>query len=213
MKKTFLFIIIFPFLLFSEVSKDVIFDTGKSLLLPGYGFFGLDKKVNSIPFILSETILLPFFTYLTFDANRKGDDALNFASYILSKNVSEYPENLLTKMEFYTSYRDYNIKVISKARSLYPDDYEKQLDYINKNIVPDSLGWEFSSDSARVYYSDLRKSSRELKQFSYYTLIAISINHIVSGIYTYFVSKEIRNIDFDTQLDSKGIKFNFGVKF
>jgi len=92
MKKVFFLVIIFPFLLFSSVQKDVIFDTGKSLLLPGYGLWGLDKKVNSIPFIVSETILLPFFTYLTFDANKKGDDALNFASYILSKNISNYPE-------------------------------------------------------------------------------------------------------------------------
>ncbi len=212
MKKIF-FILILPFFLFSSVQRDVIFDTGKSLILPGYGLWGIDKKVNSIPFIVSETILLPFFTYLTYDANRTGEDALNFASYILSKNISNYPEKILTKMEFYTSYKDYNIKVISKARSIYPTDYEKQLDYINENIVPDSLGWEFFSDSARLYYSDLRKSSRELKQFSYYTLIAISVNHIVSGIYTYFVSKEKRNIDFDTRIYFNEIKFNIGVKF
>lgn len=211
--KKFLLIIVLPFLLYSQVQKDILLDAGKSLIIPGSGLWSIDKKVNSIPFILSEVILLPFFSYLTIDANKTNEDALNFASYILSKNISNYPENLLTKMEFYTSYRDYNTKIISKARTLYPDDYEKQLDYINKNIVPDSLGWEFFSDSARLFYSDLRKNSRELKQLSYYTIVAISLNHIISGVYTYFVSKENRKVDFESEVEIDRIKFNIGVKF
>ncbi|MEJ5306956.1 MAG: hypothetical protein WHT27_01485 [candidate division WOR-3 bacterium] len=211
--KKILLIIIFPFLIFSQVQKEVFFDAGKSLVIPGYGLWGIEKKINSIPFIASEVILLPFFSYLTINSKQTNENALNFASYTLSRNISNYPENLLTKMEFYTSYKEYNTKIITKARTLYPDDYEKQLDYINKNIVPDSLGWEFVSDSARLFYSNLRKSSRELKQLSYYTVIAISLNHIISGIYTYFVSNEKRKVNVESEVDFNGFKFNIGVKF
>ncbi|MEO0281756.1 MAG: hypothetical protein ABIN05_05350 [candidate division WOR-3 bacterium] len=211
--KKLLLIIIFPFLIFSQVQKEVLLDVGKSLIVPGYGLWSIDKKINSVPFIASEVILLPLFSYLAINSKQTNEDALNFASYVLSKNVSNYPENLLTKMEFYTSYKEYNTKIITKARTLYPDDYDKQLDYINKNIVPDSLGWEFFSDSARLFYSDLRRGSRELKQLSYYTAMVISLNHIISGIYTYFVSSEKRKVNFESKVDFNGLKFTIGVKF
>lgn len=214
MKKRFLIIfILLPLFVFSEFNRDIIKDTGKSFILPGYGLWELDRKFNSLPYIVFETLLVPAFVYLSHSSVKTGEDALNFVSYSISKNVSNYNEKLLTKMEFYNSHKDYNTKIISQARSYYPNDYEKQMEYINENIVPDSLGWEFTSDSIRMIYSDMRKSSREFKQFSYYTLALLTINHIASSLNTFFVSKDIRNIHLKTEGWLDRINLKIGVNF
>jgi len=212
-KKLLIIFLLLPLFVFSEFNKDIIKDTGKSFILPGYGLWELDRKLNSLPYIVFETVFVPAFVYLSYSSVKTGEDALNFASYSISTNVSNYPDKLLTKMEFYNSYKDYNTKIISQARAYYPDDYEKQMEYINENIVSDSLGWEFPSDSIRMIYSDMRKRQREFKQFSYYTLFFVAMNHIAGAVNTFFVSKDLRNIHLKTEGQLDRINLKIGVNF
>ena len=135
-------------------------------------------------------IIVSGFMYFSSDYYR--NNALDFGSLAFDKNISDYDERILMKMEIYENSDYYNSLLSSKARDIYPEDTEKQDEYISTNTIPDSLSWQWINDDIESFYF-MRKQSRALKQYFLYSVSAIAVNHLTSAIFTFFnVNKKIK---------------------
>jgi len=188
--------------------------TGKSLLLPGWGLYGMNEENGAKAFFSSEALLISATASLFVNSENNRVNALNKASYSLSKDVSSYPENVLLKMESYLSSDDYNASLPSKAREAYPDDPEKQLEYITSKSIPDSLSWSFKSEDDMRSYSFVRAEYRRLREFAAYSVTALALNHLVSAAVTYFRADDyFKKIEFIGGFGLKSAGFTIGVRF
>ncbi len=166
----------------------------KSLILPAYG----EKDYNKTAFysFLGTEIFISANTIFDYYSKEKYfNDAIDYASLNINKNVSLFPDRLLLKMEYYVSSDEYNAILPLKARDLYPDDIEKQKEYIEENTVPDSLSWDWGSEETMEEYYDMKKNSRMYEQIFLISASALVINHLSSFIFTYFDVKSKINID------------------
>ena len=185
MKKFILIFLILSCIILYSNDYTPIKKASLSLLLPGYGLKDYSNNVYK-GFMCSEVFIASISIFNYFKSTNDNNNAINLASLNFNKDISQYPEELLTRMAFYENSDEYNVLLPSKARDLYPDDVDKQLEYINENTIPDSLSWQWSDTLSLNNYYYMRKSSRLFKQFFTISLSTLIINHIASSIFTYF---------------------------
>lgn len=166
-----------------------------SLLIPGTGLHKSGNSIAGFSFNAVEaaaiiTTAVSYYTYSNYAQN-----ALNFASLNLGKDISLYPDDMLGKLEYYDSSDEYNALLSSKARDIYPDDPAAQAEYIEKNWVPDSLSWEWDKTDTKEEFYVLRKNSRTYRQLFTVAGSAIIINHVLSAVISY--------IDTDSRFKNK----------
>ncbi len=167
-------------------------NAGFSLLFPGTGLHNTGNSKGGYIFNTVEIAGIIVSGFMYFSSDYYKNNALDFGSIAFSKDISNYNEKILMKMELYENSDYYNSLLSSKARDIYPNDTEKQEEYISTNTIPDSLSWEWNSDDIESFYF-MRKQSRVLKQYFIYSISAITINHLTSAIFTFFnVNKKMQ---------------------
>jgi len=202
-----MFIAVYP------VPKEYL-HTGVSLVFPGMGLIKIQEENSAKAFAASEIILLGTSASMFLKSQYDKDNSVDYASYVLNKNISSYPEEILLKMESYMSAEEYNATLPAKARQIYPNSTEDQLEYIESKTIPDSLSWEYSLESDREAYSSMRSSSRRFKEFMFYSLTGAAVNHIASAIFTYFKASEFyKPVEFNGGFGMNSFIISIGVKF
>ncbi len=186
-----------------------------SLLVPGTGLHRSGNSIAGFSFNAIEaaaviTTAVSYFTHSNYAQN-----ALNFASLNLGKDVSMYPDDLLGTLEYYDSSDDYNALLSSKARDIYPDDPAAQTEYIENNWVPDSLSWEWDDTETKEEFYLLRKNSRTYRQLFTVAGSAIIINHVLSAVISYIDtdSRLKNNIETAGFVYDKGFNLSLKVRF
>ncbi len=193
MKKIIIILIIIAISIYTFAGiNEPLKNAGLSLLFPGTGLHNTGNNKGGYIFNAVEItgIIVSGFMYFSSDYYR--NNALDFGSLAFDKNISDYDERILMKMEIYENSDYYNSLLSSKARDIYPEDTEKQDEYISTNTIPDSLSWQWINDDIESFYF-MRKQSRALKQYFLYSVSAIAVNHLTSAIFTFFnVNKKIK---------------------
>lgn len=215
MKRFILILSIFPiFIAGFEIPKTFVY-TGMSAVFPGWGLINAGQCKTGAVFISSEAVLLgTAFSFYSI-SNRQEENADDYGSYILSKNISSYSDFVKLKMESYISSDEYNLGLISKARNIYPDDIGKQDDYIENNSIPDSLSWDWKDESFMDKFYSYRTDAKKYNELFSYSATAIIINHVASSIFTFLKTKELLK----TEMKVEGYYFpgnymiDIGVKF
>lgn len=208
-------IFVLPLFLAIELSASpALVQSLKSAAFPGWGLTSVNQDVQSKAFYAAEGVLALTCASLFIGAQSASENAIDLASYSLTKDVSDYPEYALLKMESFISSSDYNEMLSVKARELYPNSVEKQEEYVLAKSIPDSLSWEFLSESDMSRFAYKRTDARKLREFAFYSISALALNHIVSAVYTYFKASEFfKPLEFNGGFGLKSAEINFGVKF
>ncbi|MCK4524389.1 hypothetical protein KAU15_05635 [candidate division WOR-3 bacterium] len=190
-------------------------NAGFSLLFPGTGLHNTGNSKGGYIFNAVEITGIIVSGFMYFSSDYYESNALDFGSIAFNKDISAYDERILMKMELYENSDYYNSLLSSKARDIYPDDTEKQEEYISTNTIPDSLAWEWDNDDVETFYF-MRKQSRVLKQYFIYSISAITVNHLTSAIFTFFnVNKKMQESipDVSGFYDGTNFVLNVGMNF
>lgn len=158
----------------------------KSAAIPGFGELSLKKKSGYI-FLLTEVFAWSSRAYFLEEARIFEKDAYRYAITYSGINANKLSKEHYDLMSRYNSSGfqpgGYNEKVLQKANALYPNNKEKQTEYLNENaILDDNLTWEWESREHRRQYSIRRKNADHNRDYAKAMVGAIIANHLVSGL-------------------------------
>jgi len=214
MKKVLLILVlvVFAFSIYSY-DKPLVY-MSKSLLIPGWGFVSDGLKAGYAFSAVEATAIVAAVSFYS-ASKYYSNNSIDYASIYMNRDASALSGDILTKMELYISSDRYNELLPLRARDIYPDDPDKQKLYIEKNTIPDSLGWVWNDEEKLDKYYKLRAGQRIYERYLTYTIAGIVLNHVVSAISNYiYADKRLKNsLIIDGNVDFDGVGVNIGVKF
>ena len=179
-----------------------------SMVMPGWGeVIQGEKNKARVFFIIEGSIWLSYFGF-----NYLGDkfdySARAFAIDHADANAVRRDNEYFDAIEDYLSSEDYNLEVERTASYYYPDDPQRQQEYIEEHGYFNEDTWEWDTLSSRIYYWERRKIARDnYRRASFMPGFAI-INRIISVIDVVVFKKEER-FGLDTRSGRIGIYYKF----
>uniref|UniRef100_A0A7C3URJ7 DUF5683 domain-containing protein n=1 Tax=candidate division WOR-3 bacterium TaxID=2052148 RepID=A0A7C3URJ7_UNCW3 len=156
--KLMIFLLIFVPILFADLPKGI--NLISSALLPGSGELLLREKIRGELFLLTDGLLwLSFFSARSL-GNFINQDAILFSAEHAGANGEKRDDDYYKYLEEYNSADEFNEIILREARNRYPDDPEKQKEYLKKYGYFGEDAWSWESDSARIRYWRMRRRAR-----------------------------------------------------
>lgn len=205
MFKKIIFLLIFITFSHAQLLDRINSNAFKSLLIPGLGEYGLDKKEHSKFFFIAET-----FLWLSFLGSQKGyswykDDYMMFGSYHANIDLDVVPDYKLSKLIVHMSQYD-NMEEFNETM----DRQRRDDSYTN----PEIYEWNWDSDDNRNKFNDIRIKSSNLKQINNFTISALLINRLISFFNTIYLSDKKYNLNSSIRpLKDDGLMFYFNINF
>jgi len=157
----------------------------KSAIVPGMGQVTMGKNHGYV-FMGNEVILLSGLYYFHNESDLKLNKAYDMALHDAHIKPGKYSDDYLAKVGKYSTngfdVNGYNTSVREHAILLYPGDTQAQQDYFNHNMIPDSQGWSWDTNADRKKYTDLRKQSLDMKDYTKVVTGMIIANHLINLI-------------------------------
>jgi len=198
--------------LISGTSKEVspIF----SFVLPGSQYVTLGEK-RALIYAFSEVFIGTMYGIYSYK-----ERSLFYASRVFAYErsgailPSHYDSNWRL-VEAYLSYDDYVTYLYRVARQIYPDEPEKQDQYVKERLP--KIRWKWESVDAYMAFQDYLKSYRELQGKRTLTVGLLILNHLASGV-DHIVSKEVRkrtklDIELKSEIMPDGLSFACFFKY
>lgn len=177
-----------------------------SLVVPGTGELLLKEKKGEY-FIYSDIIFISFYQTFKFLAKRDNQNAKIFACQYAKANFSQ-KEKYFNLLEIYSSNEEYNEEVLKDARNQFPDDPEKQKEYLRKNGYFDNDAWRWENNSLKLDYFRKRREVRNKKMVSSFFLSGSILLRIGSFLNCLFFSKN-KNLSLEFLPSGLKISYNF----
>ncbi|HOH46352.1 MAG TPA: hypothetical protein PLX59_00810 [Candidatus Cloacimonadota bacterium] len=140
----------------------------------GYAMLGAEIGLWGTLFFLSNEQKLSQTDYV--------DYAIRYAHI----SPGDYSQDYYSHLSRYSSsgYEagGYNAMIRQQARDLYPYDSASQQQYIDANIYPEELGWQWESLANRREYNKIRIYNKNLKDYSKIATGVLVLNHLISTI-------------------------------
>lgn len=157
----------------------------KSALIPGWGQLSTGNNYG-YGMLASEAMFWAAYLYNDNEQDLREKASYDYALKYSHINPGKYPAQYYRDLsKFDSSGFDaggYNAMVRQTAIDMFPYDPDGQQAYIDENMYPDAMSWQWDSYQLRKKYSGKRKDILELKdQAQLFTGIIIA-NHIISGI-------------------------------
>lgn len=151
-----------------------------SVALPGLGELYMGERDDALrAFAIEGAIIISYL-----GLHRYGDilrnDYLKYGRMHAGMS-SNRDEDYLEAVEWYQSSEAYNISVREEARWLFPDDREKQMEYVAQNEIPPEHSWRWEHAEWLVF-RDLRKRERGTALHASYCIGLSIANRIISAI-------------------------------
>jgi hypothetical protein len=179
-----------------------------SAAVPGLGQLieGNTGKARTF-FIVEGSIWLAYAGFNYF-GNELNSSARAFAIDHSGANAMREDDEYFNALEDYMTTDDYNLQVERNASWLYPDDIERQQEYITEHGYFDEDAWSWDTLSNRTAYWEKRKSAREnLRRAQFMPGFAL-INRIVSVLDVVLFTEEDQ-IHLDSRPGRIGIYLRF----
>lgn len=179
-----------------------------SAIMPGWGEMILKRKNEARAFFIIEGSL--WFSYWSFNwSGHKLESssrafAVNHAGANPARKDKEYFDNL----EDYLSSEKYNLIIEREASNYYPDDPQRQQEYIRENGYFGEDEWQWDDTTNKVIYWEKRKSARENFRRATFITGFIIINRLISVI-NVAVFKEGTRLGFETNHNRLGLVYKF----
>ncbi len=179
-----------------------------SLLVPGLGEAIQGQRVKARAFFTVEgSIWLSYFGFSYF-SSKTDHSARAFAVEHAGANPNQTDDDYYNALEDYLCSDDYNLVVERDASWYYPDDPEKQSEYIKKNGYFAEDAWKWDAVTNKTHYWERRKSARTWKRRAQFMPGFAVINRIVSVIDVVVFSNQ-ENFGLDTRPGRIGFYYKF----
>lgn len=154
----------------------------KSLVLPGWGERSIGAAGRGNTFLATEVSLWVGFGLLKAISNRAHDEMISKVVSAAQVNPADKSAGYFDDVGNYNSFTDYNDQMLRDRNPylLYPEGQGYE--------------WNWSSESQRKSFKDIKFKRNLYSQFTVYTLGAITINHVVSAIDAVWLSKSSLNL-------------------
>jgi hypothetical protein len=179
-----------------------------SAAVPGLGQLieGQTGKARAF-FIVEGTIWLAYLG-LNYYGNELDMSARAFAIDHSGANPLRDDDEYFSAVEDYMTTDDYNLQIERQASWLYPDDIERQQEYIDEHAYYGEDTWSWDTLPNRTTYWEKRKSAREnLRRAQFMPGFAL-INRIVSVLDVVLFNEDDR-----IHLDSRPGKIGIYLRF
>jgi hypothetical protein len=178
----------------SGASSAISDDRGKSrakalafsTLLPGAGQYYAGKKGRAKFFFLTESAIWTSFIVFEVQGYLRKDTYVDYAQLMAGVDAEGKPEDFYRALGRYTRSDpgpgSYNEDVRREARALYPDDKQKQDQYLQENGYFGKDAWQWQTEEDQAYYRSLRKKSQlSFRRATYMVGVAVA-NRILSAM-------------------------------
>jgi len=157
----------------------------KSAILPGWGELSNGSSVGYV-FLASEASLWGMRFYFANEAIINEDAAFDYAvRYGKIDSKGTYDENYYQHLSKFNSSDEpggFNEDVRRTALSRYPNDSDKQQEYIDSNIYSDEFAWKWDNREQRSDYTKLRNDFSHNNDYAKTMVGVMVVNHLISGI-------------------------------
>jgi hypothetical protein len=147
-----------------QLSRKDKFAPWASLLFPGTGELMRGYKVKGELLLWADGLSIAGVAGFSLDALEKNNAAVGMAAINAGANPKNRSHSYLSAMEGYMSSDDYNLALAIEAREQYPDDLQKQKEYVDARKFSKEDVWLWGSDSLRIEYFKERTSVRRSQQ-------------------------------------------------
>lgn len=157
----------------------------KSVLVPGWGQL-TQGNASGYAMLTAEAMFWSAKFYTDSEQTLRDRDSYEYALKYAHINPGKYSDQYYRDLTIYASSGydagGYNAMVRSKALEDYPYDPQLQQQYINENIYPNDLAWQWDSVQNKKKFSTKRKEILELQDQTKIITGLLIANHLVSGI-------------------------------
>jgi len=179
-----------------------------SMVMPGLGELIQGEKTKARTFFIIEGSIWASYFGFIYIGDKIDYSARTFAVKHSGANPARSDDRYFDALEDHYSSVNYNLEVERDASYFYPDDPQKQQEYIESHGYFGNDAWEWDDLSNRTYYWERRKTAREHhRRASFMPGFAI-INRIISVIDVVVFSKE-EHFGLDTRPGKIGIYYKF----
>ena len=179
-----------------------------SALVPGLGQYLEGQKGKARAFFVVEGTIWLAYAGFNYYGHKLDVSARAFAIDHSGANPNRNDDEYFSALEDYMSTEEYNLQVERDASWLYPDDIERQQEYIEEHAYFDDDMWSWDTLSNRTLYWENRKSGREnLRRARFMPGFAV-INRIVSVLDIILFTKE-NPVHLDSRPGKIGIYYRF----
>jgi len=181
-------------------------------VLPGSGQLLLRERLRGEVYLLTDGLL-----FLSFIASRTygkfiNQDAVLFAAWHSGANQNKKGDEYYKILEEYNSSNEYNEIVLREGRNRYPDDPEKQKDYLTKNGYFGEDSWQWASDSARIDYWRMRRRARNYHLRAKFFFAGNLLLRAISVFDCSYLFDKKRRLSYEFQIQPE-LKLGLSYKF
>lgn len=196
---------IFALCLMTVLNEPII----RSAIVPGWGEYTLQSKVKAETFFMVEgTLWLLYGGYHYYSAGQN-HSAHSFAVERASANPANADEDYLKGLEQYMTSDAYNEGIERDASTYYPDDLQRQQEYIQENGFFGENAWSWSNTDDFLRYWNRRKSAREAIRNASFCLGLALFNRVASIIDVAFFTPRKTSFGIETSLNKFGVVYQF----
>jgi hypothetical protein len=163
-----------------EARKSVPLALFMSAALPGAGEYYMGSRTRSKVFFGIEAAAWASYLAFVYHGRRVRDDYKLFAAANAGASSGVGSEDYWNAIEWNMTNEDYNERVREEARALYPEDLDRQKQYIDEHSYGGSLAWSWEGDEYAEEFRRLRRESRDAFQFAVYSTGVAILNRLAS---------------------------------
>ncbi len=157
-----------------------------STALPGAGQYYAGNKTRAKAFFIAEAAIWTGFVVFRVQGHLRKDSYVEFAGLMASVDAEGKSDDFYRALGLYMRSDpgpgSYNEDIRREARALYPDDRQKQEQYLLENGYFGADSWEWQSEEDQVHYRDLRKNSvRSFERATYMLGLALA-NRVIAAM-------------------------------
>lgn len=195
-----------------------------SAVVPGTGELILGSNRRGEAMLWFDGALWGALVGLSWYGASRESDARLYASRWAGADLRVAEARYYKALEGYDDADDFNEQVRSDARFRFPDDPARQRRYYDSLAYLGQTAWNWTSDSARYEYWNLRRSGRSAGLTAQFVVAALVLNRLVSVLdCAFFVRTPVGSasvglrpegmrqsrIEFSPGVDEPGIKLSY----
>jgi len=157
-----------------------------SALLPGAGQYYAGKKGRATFFFLAESAIWTSLVVFEVQGHLRKNNYKEYAELMTGVDAEGKPDEFYRALGQYVRSDpgpgSYNESIRREARALYPNDREKQEQYLLENGYFGDDAWQWQSEEDQARYKDLRKKSQlSFRRATYMVGLAVA-NRILAAM-------------------------------
>ncbi len=189
----------------------------RSAVLPGWGQLHLGHGTRGYIFLGVEIATWTGAGLSYLEGVFQRDDYRSLAMEDAGIDASDRSNDFLNDLADFSSSEEYNAYIRRLSRFYYPDDPEAQNSYYAQHARYGADGWNWSSEAARLSFSDAHRMSREWFRRSMYIAAFAIVNRAVSAIDAALLDERApgvyTSIEFPDSHDFSSVRFTVGARF